>query len=276
MELDPVLIGRWQFGITTVYHFWMVPLTLGLGMLVAILQTIYHRTGNEVYLRATKFFGKLFLINFIMGVATGLVQEFQFGMAWSEYSRFVGDVFGAPLAMEALLAFFLESTFLGMWIFGWGRLPRWLHLTALWCAVIGSWISAFFIIVANSWMQSTRRRRTRRRQARDDRCLGGARQQHRDRGLHPHPLRRPRRRRRFLVGISWYHLYRRRKDGIDSVGADGKVIVGAPAGRSRTRQDRLQGVDHLSADRSDHRHHRLRRRLDHRRHPGQAHVRAHR
>ncbi|MBR7551457.1 cytochrome ubiquinol oxidase subunit I, partial [Mycobacterium tuberculosis] len=90
---------------------------------------IYHRTGNEVYLRATKFFGKLFLINFIMGVATGLVQEFQFGMAWSEYSRFVGDVFGAPLAMEALLAFFLESTFLGMWIFGWGRLPRWLHLT---------------------------------------------------------------------------------------------------------------------------------------------------
>ncbi|RAG73951.1 cytochrome ubiquinol oxidase subunit I, partial [Burkholderia multivorans] len=151
--MDPVLIGRWQFGITTVYHFWMVPLTLGLGMLVAILQTIYHRTGNEVYLRATKFFGKLFLINFIMGVATGLVQEFQFGMAWSEYSRFVGDVFGAPLAMEALLAFFLESTFLGMWIFGWGRLPRWLHLTALWCAVIGSWISAFFIIVANSWMQ---------------------------------------------------------------------------------------------------------------------------
>ncbi|RAD83411.1 cytochrome ubiquinol oxidase subunit I, partial [Burkholderia multivorans] len=111
--MDPVLIGRWQFGITTVYHFWMVPLTLGLGMLVAILQTIYHRTGNEVYLRATKFFGKLFLINFIMGVATGLVQEFQFGMAWSEYSRFVGDVFGAPLAMEALLAFFLESTFLG-------------------------------------------------------------------------------------------------------------------------------------------------------------------
>ena len=153
MDLDPVLIGRWQFGITTVYHFWMVPLTLGLGMLVAILQTIYHRTGNEVYLRSTKFFGKLFLINFIMGVATGLVQEFQFGMAWSEYSRFVGDVFGAPLALEALLAFFLESTFLGLWIFGWGRLPRAVHLGALWCAVIGSWISAYFIIVANSWMQ---------------------------------------------------------------------------------------------------------------------------
>src|SRR5699024_10359363 len=152
MDLDPVLIGRWQFGITTVYHFWMVPLTLGLGMLVAILQTIYHRTGNEVYLRSTKFFGKLFLINFIMGVATGLVQEFQFGMAWSEYSRFVGDVFGAPLALEALLAFFLESTFLGLWIFGWGRLPRAAHLGALWCAVIGSWFSAYFIVVANSWM----------------------------------------------------------------------------------------------------------------------------
>ncbi|MDN5634127.1 MAG: cytochrome ubiquinol oxidase subunit I, partial [Brevibacterium sp.] len=153
MDLDPVLIGRWQFGITTVYHFWMVPLTLGLGMLVAILQTMYHRTGNEIYLRSTKFFGKLFLINFIMGVATGLVQEFQFGMAWSEYSRFVGDVFGAPLALEALLAFFLESTFLGLWIFGWGRLPRAVHLGSLWCAVIGSWISAYFIIVANSWMQ---------------------------------------------------------------------------------------------------------------------------
>src|SRR5699024_6843095 len=153
MDLDPVLIARWQFGITTVYHFWMVPLTLGLGMLVAILQTIYHRTGNEVYLRSTKFFGKLFLINFIMGVATGLVQEFQFGMAWSEYSSFGDDVFGAPLARGALLAFVLESTFLGLWIFGWGRLPRAVLLGALWCAVIGSWISVYFIIVANSSMQ---------------------------------------------------------------------------------------------------------------------------
>src|SRR5699024_9250480 len=123
MDLDPVLIGRCQFGITTVYHFWMVPLTLGLGMLVAILQTIYHSTGDELYVRCTKFFGKLFLIDFIMGVATGPVQEFQCGMAWSGYSRFVGDVFGAPLALEALLAFFLESTFLGLWIFGWARLP---------------------------------------------------------------------------------------------------------------------------------------------------------
>ena len=108
--MDPVDIARWQFGITTVYHFLLVPLTLGLGPTVAIMQTMWVRTGNERYLRMTKFWGKLYLINFIMGVATGIVQEFQFGMAWSEYSRFVGDVFGAPLAMEGLLAFFIEST----------------------------------------------------------------------------------------------------------------------------------------------------------------------
>ena len=112
--MDPVTIARWQFGITTVYHFLMVPLTIGLGVLVAYMQIRWYRTGQPHYLRMTKFWGKLFLINFIMGVATGLVQEFQFGMAWSEYSRFVGDVFGAPLAMEALLAFFVESTFLGL------------------------------------------------------------------------------------------------------------------------------------------------------------------
>ena len=117
--MDALEIARWQFGITTVYHFLMVPLTIGLGLTVATLQTMWHRTGNEHWLRMTKFWGKLFLINFIMGVATGIVQEFQFGMAWSEYSRYVGDVFGAPLAMEALLAFFVESTFLGLWIFGW-------------------------------------------------------------------------------------------------------------------------------------------------------------
>ena len=111
--MDPLELARWQFGITTVYHFLMVPLTIGLGLLVAVLQTAWFATGKEAYLRMTKFWGKLFLINFIMGVATGIVQEFQFGMAWSEYSRFVGDVFGAPLAMEALIAFFLESVFLG-------------------------------------------------------------------------------------------------------------------------------------------------------------------
>ncbi|HEY5320300.1 MAG TPA: cytochrome ubiquinol oxidase subunit I, partial [Galbitalea sp.] len=112
--MDPLMIARWQFGITTVYHFWMVPLTIGLGPLVAIMQFMWMKTGNERYLRMTKFWGKLYLINFILGVATGLVQEFQFGMAWSEYARFVGDVFGAPLAMEGLLAFFIESTFIGL------------------------------------------------------------------------------------------------------------------------------------------------------------------
>src|SRR5690606_34651647 len=152
-RVDPLDIARWQFGITTVYHFLMVPLTLGLGMAVVIMQTRWVRTGDERFLRMTKFWGKLYLINFIVGVATGLVQEFQFGMAWSEYSRFVGDVFGAPLALEGLLAFFAESTFLGIWIFGWGRIRKGVHLAALWLAVIGSWISAYFIIVANSWMQ---------------------------------------------------------------------------------------------------------------------------
>ena len=114
--LDAVTVGRWQFGVTTVYHFVLVPLTIGLSLLVAIMQTAWHRTGKEYWLQATRFFGKLLLINFALGVATGIVQEFQFGMNWSEYSRFVGDIFGAPLAVEALLAFFLESTFLGLWI----------------------------------------------------------------------------------------------------------------------------------------------------------------
>ena len=149
--MDALEIARWQFGITTVYHFMMVPLTIGLGLVVAVIQTLWYRTGKPEYLRMTKFWGKLFLINFIMGVATGIVQEFQFGMAWSEYSRFVGDVFGAPLALEALLAFFVESTFLGLWIFGWKQLKRGVHLACLWIAVIGSVFSAYFIIVANSW-----------------------------------------------------------------------------------------------------------------------------
>ncbi|GAA4907781.1 cytochrome d ubiquinol oxidase subunit I [Actinomycetospora succinea] len=145
--------ARWQFGITTVYHFFFVPLTIGLSLLVAIMQTVWHRTGSEHWLRATKFFGKLFLINFAMGVVTGLVQEFQFGMNWSDYSRFVGDVFGAPLAIEGLVAFFLESTFLGLWIFGWDRLSRRVHLTCIWLAAIGTVLSAYFILAANSWMQ---------------------------------------------------------------------------------------------------------------------------
>jgi cytochrome bd ubiquinol oxidase subunit I len=151
--VDVLDIARWQFGITTVYHFLMVPLTIGLGILVAVMHTMWVRTDKPEWLRMTRFWGRIYLINFVLGVATGLVQEFQFGLAWSEYSRFVGDVFGSLLAMEALLAFFLESTFLGLWIFGWGRIPKKVHLAALWAAVIGSIVSAYFIIAANSWMQ---------------------------------------------------------------------------------------------------------------------------
>ncbi|HJX43775.1 MAG TPA: cytochrome ubiquinol oxidase subunit I [Geodermatophilus sp.] len=153
LGMDTLDVARWQFGITTVYHFLMVPLTIGLGILVAVMHTMWVRTGKPEWLRMTRFWGRVYLVNFVLGVATGLVQEFQFGLAWSEYSRFVGDVFGSLLAMEALLAFFLESTFLGLWIFGWGRIPKRLHLASLWAAVIGSIVSAYFIIAANSWMQ---------------------------------------------------------------------------------------------------------------------------
>jgi cytochrome d ubiquinol oxidase subunit I len=146
-------LSQWQFGITTVYHFLFVPITLGTVWLVAGFQTAWVRTGKVEYLQLTKFFGKLFLINFAMGVVTGIVQEFQFGMNWSEYSRFVGDVFGAPLAMEGLLAFFLESTFLGLWIFGWDRLPKKLHLAMIWLAAAGTALSAYFILAANAFMQ---------------------------------------------------------------------------------------------------------------------------
>lgn len=146
-------LSRWQFGITTVYHFIFVPLTIGLAPLVAVMQTVWVRTDNAAWYRLTRFFGKLFVINFAIGVATGIVQEFQFGMNWSEYSRFVGDVFGAPLAMEGLAAFFLESTFIGLWIFGWGRLPRLVHLACIWLVAIAVNLSAFFIIAANSFMQ---------------------------------------------------------------------------------------------------------------------------
>jgi cytochrome bd ubiquinol oxidase subunit I len=146
-------LARAQFATTSLYHFLFVPLTLGLGPLVAIFQTRWLRTQNSVWLQLTHFFGTLFLINFAIGVATGLVQEFQFGMNWSVYSRFVGNVFGAPLAIEGLAAFFLESTFLGLWIFGWDRLSPRVHLATLWIAVAGTWLSAYFILVANSFMQ---------------------------------------------------------------------------------------------------------------------------
>ncbi|MFD5931629.1 cytochrome ubiquinol oxidase subunit I [Streptomyces sp. NPDC060333] len=151
--LAPETLARWQFGITTVYHFLFVPLTISLAALVAILQTAWVRTEKEKYLKATKFWGKLFLINIAMGVVTGIVQEFQFGMNWSDYSRFVGDVFGAPLAFEALIAFFFESTFIGLWIFGWDKLPKKIHLACIWMVSIGTVLSAYFILAANSWMQ---------------------------------------------------------------------------------------------------------------------------
>jgi cytochrome bd ubiquinol oxidase subunit I len=236
--MDPLLIARWQFGITTVYHFLLVPLTIGLGPVVLFLHWRWVRTGDDRWYRATRFWGKLYLINFIMGVATGIVQEFQFGLAWSEYSRFVGDVFGAPLAMESLLAFFAESTFLGLWIFGWGRLPKRLHLATLAAAIAGSIASAYFILVANSWMQHPVGIRLEHgRPVMTDvwavltnntaelafahtitgsLAVGGA----------------------FLLGIAWYQLWQRRRDGIDTVGADGRVIVGEdPSIPGRDRLD---------------------------------------
>jgi cytochrome d ubiquinol oxidase subunit I len=146
-------LARLQFGTTIVYHYLFVPLTLGLVLLVAIMETFYVRSGNIVYKRMTQFWGKLFIINFALGVITGIVQEFQFGMNWSSYSRFIGDVIGASLALETLLAFFLESTFLGVWIFGWDRLSKKMHLAAIWLVVLGSYLSTFWILVANSFMQ---------------------------------------------------------------------------------------------------------------------------
>jgi cytochrome d ubiquinol oxidase subunit I len=146
-------LARAQFATTSIYHFLFVPLTLGLGPLVATMQTLWHRSGDDRWYRLTRFFGTLLLINFAIGVATGLVQEFEFGMNWSVYAKFVGNVFGAPLAIEGLAAFMLESTFLGLWIFGWNRLPPRVHLATIWIAVLGTWLSAYFILVANSWMQ---------------------------------------------------------------------------------------------------------------------------
>ncbi|SDN06294.1 cytochrome d ubiquinol oxidase subunit I [Cryobacterium flavum] len=152
--LDPLLLSRWQFGLTTVYHFLFVPLTIGLALTVAIFQTAWVRTDKAKYLQLTHFFGKIFLINFAMGVVTGIVQEFQFGMNWSDYSRFVGDVFGAPLAFEGIVAFFLEATFVGLWIFGWDKLPKKIHLATIWLTAIGSIASAYFILAANAFMQN--------------------------------------------------------------------------------------------------------------------------
>ena len=152
--MDALLLARLQFAITTVYHFFFVPLTLGLSLLVAVLQTQWTRTGNPEYRALTKFWGRLFLVNFGIGVVTGIVQEFQFGMNWSSYSAFVGDIFGAPLAIEALVAFFLESTFIGIWIFGEGKVSPKVHTLSIWLAAIGTNVSALWILIANSFMQN--------------------------------------------------------------------------------------------------------------------------
>ena len=147
-------LARLQFAMTSIYHFLFVPVTIGLSFLIALLQTTWHRTGRAEYLRLTRFFGTLLVINVAVGVVTGLVQEFQFGMNWSTYARTVGDVFGAPLAMEGLAAFFLESTVLGLWLFGWHILSPRLHLLTIWLVAVGGVLSAAFIMAANSWMQN--------------------------------------------------------------------------------------------------------------------------
>ena len=146
-------LARWQFALTTLFHFVFVPLTLGLAPLLAVMQTLWHRTGDERWLRLTRFFGTLFVINFAIGVATGLVMEFQFGMNWSAFSTYVGDVFGPPLAIEGIGAFMLEATFIGLWVFGWDRLSPKVHLATIYLVWIGTWLSAYFILTANSWMQ---------------------------------------------------------------------------------------------------------------------------
>jgi cytochrome bd ubiquinol oxidase subunit I len=151
--MDIVMLSRIQFASTTIFHYFFVPVSIGLALLIAIMETMYVRKGDEEYKRMAQFWGKLFLINFAVGVVTGILQEFQFGMNWSDYSRFVGDVFGAPLAIEALLAFFLESTFIGLWIFGWDKVSKKVHLLAIWMVALGTMLSAFWILAANSFMQ---------------------------------------------------------------------------------------------------------------------------
>ncbi len=153
MDTLALALARWQFAVLTIIHFFFVPLTLGITILLAILETLYVRTQDEVYKDMVKFWGKVFLVNFALGVVSGIVQEFQFGMNWSEYSRFMGDIFGAPLAIEALLAFYLESTFIGVWVFGWEKLSPKLHAATMWLIALGSNISALWILIANSFMQ---------------------------------------------------------------------------------------------------------------------------
>ncbi|KEP73777.1 cytochrome d terminal oxidase subunit 1, partial [Microbacterium sp. SUBG005] len=147
-------MSRLQFALTAMYHFLFVPLTLGMAFLLAIMETVYVLSGKQIYKDMTKFWGKLFGINFALGVATGLTMEFQFGTNWSYYSHYVGDIFGAPLAIEGLMAFFLESTFVGLFFFGWDRLGKVQHMAVTWLVALGSNLSALWILVANGWMQN--------------------------------------------------------------------------------------------------------------------------
>jgi len=151
--MDTLALSRLQFAVTAMFHFIFVPLTLGLSILVAYMESRYVSSGDEVYFKMTKFWGKLFLINFALGIVTGITMEFQFGMNWAEYSRYVGDIFGAPLAIEATVAFFLESTFIGLWIFGWNKISKKLHAVSIWLVAIATNLSALWILLANGWMQ---------------------------------------------------------------------------------------------------------------------------
>jgi cytochrome d ubiquinol oxidase subunit I len=151
--MDALMLSRIQFAVTAGFHFLFVPLTLGLSLLVAFMETRYLRTGDEMYLRMTKFWGRLFLINFALGIVTGITLEFQFGMNWAQYAKYVGDIFGAPLAIEATVAFFLESTFIGLWVFGWDKLSKKMHAITIWIVAVASNLSALWILLANGWMQ---------------------------------------------------------------------------------------------------------------------------
>src|SRR6202140_3700514 len=153
-DFDPISLSRLQFAVTALYHFLFVPLTLGLSFLLAIMESVYVMTGREIWRDATKFWGKLFGINFAMGVATGIAMEFQFGTNWAYYSHYVGDIFGTPLAIEGLAAFFLESTFVGLFFFGWDRLSKVAHLAVTFLVAFGSSLSALWILIANAWMQN--------------------------------------------------------------------------------------------------------------------------
>lgn len=153
IDIDVVQLSRLQFALTAMFHFIFVPLTLGLSVLLGIMETVYVMTGRQIWRDMTKFWGVLFGINFVMGVATGITMEFQFGTNWAYYSHYVGDVFGVPLAIEGLMAFFLEGTFIGLFFFGWDKLSRGAHLTVTWLVALGSNLSALWILIANGWMQ---------------------------------------------------------------------------------------------------------------------------